>query len=563
MTRRDFVTTTGFGAAAATSALRAAPAPARPNVILIISDDQGYGDLSLHGNPYLRTPHIDSIGSDGVRFDQFHVNPVCSPTRSSLLTGRYYYRTGVVDTYLGRSMMHPDEVTLPEVLRGAGYRTGIFGKWHLGDHVPLRAVDQGFEEALTHDGGGIAQPSDPPGGSSYFDPVLKRTAPGAAAPVEFKAKGYCTDLFFDGAIDYIRRNRNRPFFAYIAANAPHDPLQIADSYVQPFTSQGLDSNTAKTYGMVKNLDDNVGRLLKSLEQWKLTRNTLLIFMTDNGPQRDRYNAGMRGRKGTVYQGGIRVPFFVRWPGGAAPAVKPGRVDERVLAHIDVMPTIAEACGAKLPPNRHLDGRSFLSAVRNPGSADSDPERTLFFQWHRGERGRLYENCAARNNRWKLVNGKELYDLSADSAESTDVSAQHPDVTAGLRAQYETWFREMEAERNFEPPRIWIGDTREPAVLLTRQDWRGERAGWEATSEGHWLVEVRQAGRYRLEAIFDPLPEASAIVFGETRIEAAAGQTSAAADVMLDAGNAQLTASIHAAGGSRGVRYLRVSAAPRT
>ncbi len=318
-----------------------------PNVILCISDDQGYGDLSLHGNPHLQTPNLDRIGTEGVQFTQFQVCPVCSPTRSSLMTGRYNYRTGVVDTFLGRSMMYPDEVTLAEVLRTAGYRTGIFGKWHLGDCYPMRAMDQGFDESVVCTGGGLTQPSDPPG-NRYHDPMLKVNGRWE------KRQGYCTDIFFRETIQFIEKNQRQPFFAYLPTNAPHTPLEIEDAFWKPFAQKGLDEVTAKVYGMCRNLDDNMAKLHESLERLGLVENTILIFMTDNGPQQPRYVAGMRGRKGTVYQGGIRVPFFMRWPA----RLKPGRIG-RIAAHIDVMPTLAEACGAKAPADRKIDGRSLM------------------------------------------------------------------------------------------------------------------------------------------------------------------------------------------------------------
>lgn len=490
MTRRELL----FGAIGAAGTTNAAQSR-RPNVILVITDDQGYGDLSIHGNPDLSTPNLDRVGKEGLRFDQFHVNPVCSPTRSSLMTGRYYYRTGVVDTYLGRSMMWNDEVTVAEVLRDAGYRTGLFGKWHLGDHRPLRPQDQGFQETLSHHGGGIGQPSDPPGGDHYFDATLYRNGE------KFKSKGYCTDVFFDAAMDFASRHRDKPFFAYIATNAPHDPLEVDPRYTAGF--EKLDAVTAKTYGMIRNLDENMGRLLAKLDELQIARDTILIFMTDNGPQRKRYNAGMRGIKGTVYEGGIRVPFFVRWPAKVAA----GGVDRHLAAHVDILPTLAEACGAKLPAKVKIDGRSLLPLM-NGGQNWQD--RTLFFQWHRGDRGRLFDSCAARNQRYKLVNGVELYDLENDPAESKDIAAANPEIVAKMRAEYEAWFRDVSATRDFAPPKIYVGDPLEPVVLLTRQDWRGEKAAWTADGLGHWEVDVRTAGTYEVRLLFAPVKSAAKI-----------------------------------------------------
>ncbi len=498
MTRRELLIASTLAPLAS-----AAAEPKRPNVVLLVSDDQGFGDLSLHGNPLLKTPNLDRIAREGMEFTQFHVNPVCSPTRSSLLTGRYYYRTGVVDTYLGRSMMYNDEVTIAEVLQGAGYRTGIFGTWHLGDHYPLRPTEQGFAEVLVHEGGGIAQPSDPPDGNSYFNPKLMHNG----KPEQ--RKGYCTDVFFNAALDFISANKAQPFFTYIATNAPHSPLQVAESYVAPYRNKGVDETTAKTYGMVANLDENVGRLLAHLKKEGVDDNTILIFLSDNGPTPARFNAGMRGLKGTVYEGGIRTPLFIRWPA----KVTAGAKVDRLVAHIDLFPSLLEACGVRQNPTPALtskiDGISFYplltNVLTNAAAAEAWPDRTLYFQWHRGDRGELYRSCAARSQRYKLVDGKELYDLAQDPAESQDVASKMPERVAEMRAGYEAWFHDVAATRNFEPPRIYLGTKFENPVLLTRQDWRGQNASWEPGGLGYWEVDIRSAGEYECTLIF---PEAA-------------------------------------------------------
>jgi len=485
-TRREFLAAT----ASPPPLLRAAPE--RPNVVVIITDDQGYGDLSLHGNPHLATPNLDRIAQEGVRFTQFQVTPVCSPTRAGLLTGRYHYRTGVVDTYLGRSLMHADEVTLAELLRDQGYRTGLFGKWHLGDNYPLRAIDQGFQTALCHRGGGISQPSDPPG-NSYFDPVLEDNG----RPV--RMKGYCTDIFFHRAIEFIEANRDRPFLAWIATNAPHTPLEVAEELVAPFRARGLDETTARIYGMVRNIDDNVGRLLARLERLGLEKDTIVVFLTDNGPQQARYNAGMRGLKGTVYQGGIRVPLFLRWPR----ALQAGRAVEALASSIDLMPTLLEACGLRPPKGLQLDGRSLLGLAA--GRQVIWPERTLFVQWHRGDAPEPFRNVAVRTSRYKLVDGKELYDLEKDPGEEQDIAAEQPRMVAALRAAYERWFQDVSATRGYAPPRIYLGTEHENPVTLTRQDWRGPRASWAPDGLGYWEVDVRRAGRYEIRLRMAPAP----------------------------------------------------------
>jgi arylsulfatase A-like enzyme len=542
-TRRQFL-------AASSAATLAAARAKRPNVLIILTDDQGYGDLSLHGNPILKTPNMDSIGRQGVQFTQFHVSPVCSPTRSSLMTGRYNYRTGVVDTYVGRSLMRPDEVTLPQMLQSAGYRTGIFGKWHLGDNYPLRPTDRGFDEALVLHGGGLAQPADAPGSTGYFDPILWHNN----SPT--KTKGYCTDIFADAASHFMEANRARPFFTYFATNAPHDPLQVEDRYVQPFLGAGVPKETAQLYGMVANLDENVGKLLNTLRTLHLERDTLVIYFSDNGPiGRDRFNAGMRGKKGTVYEGGIRVPCFVRWPG----TLKPGATVDRLAAHIDLAPTILEACGVAKPGKVQFDGKSLLPLAK--GRKTEWPDRTLFFQWHRGNQPQAWRDCAAHTQRWKLVNGKALYDLDADPAESQDVAASHPEVVAGLRRDYEAWFEDVSA-RGFDPPRIVIGTDHENPTLLTRQDWRDPGEGWGIL--GHWEIEVAVAGNYDFTLRFPAQPpagEAEILVNGAALAPAVPIDDQATSvtvgPLKLPAGKASLEPRLHFGAKTIGPHYCEV------
>ena len=504
----------------------------QPNVILIITDDQGYGDLRVHGNPKLDTPNIDRLAREGVQFQSFYVSPVCSPTRASLLTGRYNYRTGVVDTYLGRSLMHPDETTLAEVLSQAGYRTGIFGKWHLGDNYPLRAMDQGFQESLVLNGGGIGQPSDPAGGTSYFDPHLRRSG------TWVKTRGYVSDVITDAAIAFITSHQRQPFFTYLAFNAPHTPLEVpaekytkykgmslkAEDFAGPGTpiAGNFDPDvTAKIYGMVENIDDNVGRLLATLDKLELTDRTVVMFMTDNGPQQPRYNAGMPRLKGTVHEGGIRVPLFVRWPGVFQP-----RTVDRIAAHIDVMPTLLDVSGAGRSPALKFDGVSLVPLLRGEGAGW--PDRTLFFQWHRGDTPELHRAFAARSQRYKLMQplgngenklpppfGFELYDMADDPLQQRNVAAEQPEIVTRMTNQYEAWFKDVTGGRDYADrgiARIVIGSPRENPVRLTRQDWRGPQAGWTATSLGYWEIDVRRAGMYDVTLRFAELTKPGTISF---------------------------------------------------
>jgi len=542
-TRRSFL----HAAAATPIAARAMP-PKLPNVVLIITDDQGYGDVGIHGNPRIHTPNMDRIAREGVQFTRFHVSPVCSPTRSSLMTGRWNYRTSVVDTYLGRSNLHPDEVTMAQIFHTAGYRTGIFGKWHLGDNYPMRAADRGWDISIVHRGGGLSQPSGVPN-ERYFDPVLLYNG------VARKTPGYCTDIFANAAIEFIEKNRNRPFFTYLATNAPHQPLEVDERHVAPYRAAGLNGWDSKVYGMVTNIDDNIGRVLERLRALKLEENTIVIFMTDNGPDRVRFNGGMRGLKGTVYEGGIRVPFFMRWPA----RLKPGRVD-RLAAHIDVLPTLADACGVPLPEKVKLDGRSLMPLVR--GGRVDWPDRNLFLQWHRGDVPEPFRNACVLNQRYKLVNGKELYDLESDPAESRDIATSDPDRVASMRRAYEEWFRDVSSTRGYDPPPIYVGTRFENPVRLTRQDLRGPDASWKTSGRGHWVVDVRTAGDYEISFDFPPREAAGSATVRLAGAEAKLDLAPRAPGCVfkrlhLKSGPTQLEATLDFAGTPAGPEYVEV------
>ncbi len=492
----------------------------RPNVILILTDDQGYGDLGCHGNDKLRTPSLDRLYRESLRFTNFYTCALCSPTRASLLTGRYNYRTGVVDTWVGQALMRTEEVTIAEFLKAAGYRTGIFGKWHLGDNFPLRSNDQGFEESLVHNDGLIGSISDP-ADNHYDDPILQHN--GRAEMV----KGYCTDIFFNAALDFIAADRSRPFFVYLATNVPHYPLEVADDYARPYREMGFDEKTSRTYGMIANLDENIGRLLDRLEEWAIEDDTVIVFMSDNGPQHgDRYNAGLRDIKGSMYDGGIKVPFFMRWPRRLAA----GRDVDRIAAHIDILPTLLEICGVSVPAHLGLDGRSLVPLLRS-GGAEEWTDRMLFFQQCRPDpegidRPRLFTHCAVRSQRYKIVmtaadpaeqetrtigfEETQLFDMAADPAETNDIARQHPEIVREMRAAYEDWFEDV--TRGIRSPvRIPLGHPDANPMTLTTQDicgpgaprlpfsWSGARrllAG-ELRGSGYWNVEVVREGTYEL------------------------------------------------------------------
>ncbi len=499
-----------------------------PNVVLVMTDDQGYGDLGFHGNPVIRTPNLDAMAGRSARMETFYVSPVCAPTRAALMTGRYSQRTRAIDTYIGRAMMEPEEVTVAEALRDAGWATGIFGKWHLGDCYPMRAMDQGFEEVLVHRGGGIGQPSDPEGGESkYTDAVLFHNG------ARMETKGYCTDVYFDAALDWMRAQHasGHPFFAYIPTNAPHGPFHdVPPELLAEYEAMDLSperfpreegyplpekhdaKRLAQIFAMITNVDENVGRLFAGLEDMGALEDTLVIYLVDNGPNSRRYVAGMRGNKSSVHDGGVRSPFFAHWPGH----LTANTVSDRIAAHVDVLPTILDACDVDPPAGVKLDGRSILPLLE--GREVDWPDRTLFVQAHRGNEAVRYHHFLARGQRWKLLNasgfGKELksvepafelYDMEADPGELVDLAAKRPDVVASLRAKYDAWFDDVSNTRsdNYAPPRIVLGAPEAPEVHLTRQDWRRSSGdgGWNRRSIGHWLVDVKAEGPYRVRVRF--------------------------------------------------------------
>ena len=481
----------------------------RPNVVLVMTDDQGYGDLGLHGNKHLVTPNIDHFGQDGIQFTRFYVSPVCAPTRASLMTGRYHYRTGVIHTSRGGAKMFGDEITIAEILTEAGYRTGIFGKWHLGDNYPMRPQDQGFSECLVHRSGGIGQTPDKP--NSYFDSRLLHNGH------EVNAKGYCTDVFFDAALKFIEQNKVQPFFAYVPLNAPHTPLEVSDELVKPYLDKGLDETTAKVYAMVQNIDENFGRLLSKLGELKLRDNTLVIFLTDNGAQQKRFNGDLRGRKASVYEGGIRVPCFVQWP-----AQLEGRKKiDRIAAHIDLLPTIVEACAGsdfltptESRPRNRLDGVSLLPLLH--GETDGQARRLLFFQCHRGLTPTHFQNAAVVSQDFKLVCSPgtfsredfslraetkfELYNLAEDTAESKDVTQKNEKTLLKLQAEYIDWFRNVKSTRNFAPGVIHIGESNLDRIHLCRYQDATYRDGRPIG----WPVNIVERSRYDLAIRRDEL-----------------------------------------------------------
>jgi arylsulfatase A-like enzyme len=490
---------------------KARPPGRRPNILLVITDDQGYGDLGLHGNPHVRTPHIDGLGRRSIRMDRFYVNAFCAPTRASLLTGRYSLRSGVWGVTHNKEAMRPEEVTLAELLRGAGYATACIGKWHNGEQFPYTPTGQGFEHFFGFHNGHW---------NNYFDSELLR-----GARFE-KTKGFITDVLTDEAAAFIRKHRERPFLCYLAYNAPHSPFQVPDRYFDKHKAKGLDDRVAAYYGMIENIDDNVGRLLALLDELQLAEDTIVIFMTDNGSTVGAalYNAGMRGNKGSVHEGGCRVPFFLRWP---ARFHEP-RVYSEIAAHIDVLPTLLDLCGVHPPPAREgrvrghgppLDGIS----LRPLWEGKAWPERMLFTH-HPTSASNRYPG-AVRTPQYRLVREAkgakakaneaaptawQLYDMHKDPGETQDLAHRLPEEVARLSKLYEAWFDDVSraGRRRFPLP---VGHPQENPVTLHApqayydgslkffagpgfaHDWL---TGWTDVKSRIWFeIDVARAGDY--------------------------------------------------------------------
>jgi arylsulfatase A-like enzyme len=420
----------------------------------VMTDDQGMGDLSCLGNEVLKTPHLDHFYSQSTRFTEFHVSPTCAPTRSAIMSGRHEFRNGVTHTIKERERMALSTTTLPQLLRKAGYQTGIFGKWHLGDEDAYQPYNRGFSEVFIHGAGGIGQSYEgscadfPPNRKDkYFDIVALHN------DTIKQTKGFCTDVFFQAALGWMKKQRESgtPFFAYISTNAPHGPMIAPEKYKKRFLDLGYDGNTAGRYGMIENIDDNMGLLEKKLDEWDAWDDTLVIFMTDNGQAGRRaklngdpvrlFTAGFKSGKGSPYEGGTHVPAFWRWKGKLGNGVD----ISALTAHIDLIKTLTSLAGAEIPDNiQQIDGRSLVPLLEDLKAKWKD--RNLFVHQGRWAKGAdpntaKFRNCAVRTTRWRFVNNKELYDISVDPYEKRDVSADHPKVIKKLRKAYDVWWAE--------------------------------------------------------------------------------------------------------------------------
>ncbi|UMB53304.1 arylsulfatase [Lutibacter sp. A64] len=476
----------------------------QPNVIIVITDDQGYGDIAAHGNKLIKTPAMDKLHDESIRLTDFHVGPTCAPSRSGLLTGRYANRVGVWHTIGGVSILREKEVTIAQVFKDNGYETGMFGKWHLGDTYPSRPQDKGFKYTVNHGGGGVGQTPDY-WGNDYFDDTYFKNG------VPTKYNGYCTDVWFDEAISYIETTKDKPFFCYISTNAPHGPFNVPESYYNLYKDLDIPEFQKIFYGMITNIDDNLTKLQKKLKALNILDNTIVIFMTDNGTASGYrsvngklygFNAGMKGTKNSEYDGGHRVPFFIRYPNGK---IEGGLDIDALTANIDILPTLASLCQLDLPDLK-LDGTDISPLFFNKNA-------TLNRDYVITDSQRLQEpikwrKSAVMSNKMRLINGKELYDISTDPAQTKNLANEQPEVVNKMRGYYNEWWDSVSEEFN-QYPVIIVGSDKQNPITITCHDehisdskipWNQNfiRSGKHNPYGGTFIVAFEQSGAYKIE-----------------------------------------------------------------
>jgi len=472
-----------------------------PNFVLIVTDDQGWWDLTSHGNTNLDTPNMDRIGHEGAELTRFYVAPVCAPTRAGLMTGRYAFRTGLYNTRFGGDTMAADEITIAEILKTKGYRTGVFGKWHLGKYAPNSPNAQGFDEALTFWHGHIER----------YDHPSQLTHNGR--PVQ--ARGYITDLLTDAAIGFMTTTpRDQPFFCYLPYNVPHEPFVVGHAVhqqhegrrlIEKYTKRGLPVREARLYAMIDRCDQNIGRLLDAIDDLELADSTIVFFMSDNGGIHSIYRAGLKGRKGSVYEGGVRSPFFARWPGKFPAGVR----FDAMASHVDLLPTICEMVGVSPPDDRKIDGKSLLGLLTT-GKGDS-PHEYVYHNWNRYV-PLVDKKWAIGGQRWKLANG-QLFDLQTDPGERKNFAKKHPERVEQMRGDFVRWFEDVTAGQDYRPIAIPVGrDDQNPVEI--QASWatlHGESTnytflgydwdtidGWNQPGDkATWRIDVVNPGRYEV------------------------------------------------------------------
>ncbi|MFW6369981.1 MAG: arylsulfatase [Bacteroidota bacterium] len=474
-----------------------------PNVIFIILDDVGYGDLGFYGNPWIQTPVIDSLLADAVRLGNFHVTPEGTSSRAGLLTGKNCNRVGVWGSYGNRHILDANETILPEIFKENGYVTGMFGKWNLGTNFPFGPEYRGFDEVLRHGGGGIGQTPDYWGNDGFDDVYFHNGFPTFY-------EGYSTDIWFEKAMEFIETNKNKPFFCYLSTHAAHAPYHVAQRYTDLYSGNG-DIPNPGFYGMITRLDENLGRLMQHLEDLQLAEHTLLVFLSDNGTGggvvvnergfvREGYNYEMRGKKASPYDGGHRVPCFFYWKSGNLTG---GKDINELTSYTDVMPTVIDLCNLEMDQDISFDG--FNLSPRFETDTTFWPGRMLFFNTPAADTPAVWNSSVVITPEWRLIGGRELYNMKRDSAQRWNVAQYYPGTLNELREAYEEWWNNIEPHPVNQPAFV-LGASPFP-VTLTAYDWRSEEGiiPWDqqhirqaVVGNGVWTIDVEHAGNYQFE-----------------------------------------------------------------
>ncbi|MFI3331243.1 MAG: arylsulfatase [Rikenellaceae bacterium] len=500
----------------ATEAQAAKKKSKQPNIIFLLTDDQGYGDLACHGNTVIKTPNLDALHADAVRFTEFHVSPTSAPSRSGLMSGRYSNRVGVWHTINGRSLIWEDEVLLSQVLASNGYSCGIFGKWHLGDNYPSRPDDRGFDEVVIHGGGGVGQGPDY-WDNDYFDDHYRHNG-------EWKQyKGYCTDIFFSEAMSFMEKNvkADKPFFCYIPVNAPHAPLNVPQKYLDMYqSSKEILSYQKRFYALITAVDDNFGLLMNKVKDLGIDDNTIIIFMTDNGTARGYRvmkeggkiygtNGGREGTKNSNLDGGHRVPFFIRYPDGGLTG---GKDINTLTAHIDFLPTMIDYLDLKQGlPTKKFDGKSLVPLLE--GKKVDWEDRILYVDSQREATIAKWRKTAVMSGKWRLLGAKVLYDIEADPRQQTNIAAEHPDVVKRLLTEYNRIWDEIAVEEDVNNRFGYIvagGD--ENPVRINTHDMHTKQKGLSnqnvplkaGKGQGIFKIEIKEDGKYKFSLCRYPL-----------------------------------------------------------
>ncbi|MBU2946175.1 arylsulfatase [Zobellia uliginosa] len=478
------------------------PDDKKPNIIIVFTDDQGYGDLASHGNKYIKTPNLTSFSKEALELTNFHVGTTCAPSRAGLMTGRNGNRNNTWHTIAGCSILLEDERTMAQVFNENGYSTAMFGKWHLGDNYPYRPFNRGFKETLYHGGGGAQQTPDYWNNTYFNDTYFRNGEPE-------KVEGYATDVWFNEAIKYVQKTKEQPFFLYLPLNAAHSPFNVPESYAKMYEDAPLTDAQKRFYGMITNIDENFGKLVTFLKDEKLFDNTIIIFTTDNGTAAGiskgkdgsilGYNAGLRGTKGSHYDGGHKVPFFISWPDGK---IEKGSKSNELVANVDLLPTLSKMAGIEFNSEKPLDGSDMTSVLLEEAI---DSTRMLVIDTQRGQWPEKGKNSCVMTTEWRLIDGKELYNIVDDPGQKNDVAEQHSDKVKKMQQFYDQWWSSIEPEMRYAE--IPLGHEKANPVTITVHDLHtDESIPWnqvqirqgKSSPTGYYSINVVEDGNYQFK-----------------------------------------------------------------